>query len=268
MGEAYLGEIHENEYAHSLESLTGLTTQLLQEIPPKEDQRYVCYEVGGDSRYARIGRVVERAVFEASFGNDATQMQEEYGPYEATSRFFISIDSESKKPIGVLRAIENEDLHQLKTCHDLMRDMPERFDEARVRMAHHINTGEPAWDIGTLAVLPEYRSRAGAASVQLYRAMYNAAQRGDIKHLIAIIDQKPYRKLTKYLGVPFVKLAHSNAFSYLGSTKSQAVYGYVPEFYDTMSRRRLPIVGRKIARKAMDRLVEGSEDDAIYTLGM
>ncbi len=256
----------ENPYEYTLESLTGLTSDLLDELPPKDGQRYVCYEVAGDSRYARIGRVLERTVFEDAFDNDAVQMQEEYTPYEQHSRFFISIDVESKRPTGVIRAIESTDLNELKTCHDLFCDKPELFDEAAVRAQHNIAMDDMVWDIGTLGVLREYRSKAGAISIQLYRAMYNAAQREGVEHLVAIIDKKPYRKLTKFLGVPFVKLAGQRAFDYLGSDLSQPVYGYVPEFYDTMSQRKLPLIGRKVARAAFERLVEGSEDETIYEL--
>jgi hypothetical protein len=84
-----------------------------------------------------------------------------------------------------------------------------------------------------------------------------------IEHVISIIDEKAHSKLTGYLGVPFEPVAGSKPFEYLGSSRSYAVYGHVPDFYPIMKKKHRTLKGW-LARKALRRLVDGSEDDRLY----
>lgn len=246
----------ERRYDLTFEEASQLTQQLVNERPPNGDDRHVCYRLG-DDEYANIGRYVEREVFEAHFGNDSEEMQTEYGPYEQNSTFFLTVDREKMIPTGVLRVIKNSPVG-LKTLNDLEAIDPQ-FSIEDTKQFHKIDDLDECWDIGTVAVLPEYRSAQGAISVQLYRGMYVSAMKEDVQHFVSIIDSAPLSKLTDYLGIPFVPLNDSQPFSYLGSESSQAVYGHVPDFYNKMNRRRWTIKGI-LARKALARLVKGSED--------
>lgn len=253
---------HESAYGLSNEHVAQLTAELLEERPPEGDERFVCYMFDGadpnDERFANIGRQIECRVFNDAFDNDAAQMEEEYGDYEQQSIFFVSVDRETKTPTGVLRVIKNGPAG-LKTMNDLAEVGPE-FAMENVMQHHQITDLDECWDVGTVAVPPEFRS--GSASVQLYRALYLAAMEKNIKHLVSVVDVNPLKKMTGYLGIPFEPMVGSRPMEYLGSEASQAVYGYVPDFYEKMSKKRRTLRGL-LARKVLARLVEGSRDDGL-----
>lgn len=251
--------LHNNPYEITGSEISQLTSLFLRENPPKTSDRFVCYRLEGSDPFSDIARGVERSVFEEAFGNDAAEMQKEYAPYEEQSLFFISLDTQQEAPSGVLRITKDGDAG-LKTLHDLEHEIA--LSEAAVKDYHQIDDMRAVWDIGTVAVPPEYRSAEGAVSVQLYRAMYVSALENKIEHFISIVDEKPLGKLTGYLGIPFTPLAGTKPFSYLGSQKSHAVYGYVPEFYKKMSQKMRTPRGL-LARKALKRLVKGTEDNTL-----
>jgi len=253
------------------ERIHELTSQLLkdnaEELPSADVRRYVAIEVPGTSQFANIGRHVERVVFEQKFGNNAQQMAEEYGPYEKASTFFISVDQTTQQVTGVLRIIHNSPVG-LKSWDDAKESFglePEKAAEQE-----GLQDSDRIWDVGTIAVLPEYREKAGAVSILLERAMYVSAKDHGIQALISIIDDEPLVKMRsnwRGVGIPFKALPGTKAQPYLGSKKSHAVYGFVPEFYEKMSRHRESLRGHLIARfalgDALDRLIEGTADDAI-----
>jgi hypothetical protein len=129
---------------------------------------------------------------------------------------------------------------------------------------------ETVQDAGTIAVPREYRRREGPVSILLERAMYiDAIERG-MTAVVSIVDHKPLVKMKsrwRGVGIPFGRLGKSKAGPYLGSKKSHAVHGYFPEFYEKMSKHRESPRGRFLAKfvlgDALDRLVEGTNDDAI-----
>lgn len=250
-----------NPYEMSLDQASELAGRLLDEHPPQSNDRYVCYRFDGSDSYSDIGRAIERSVFEAAFGNDAKEMKQEYGPYENHSKFFITVDAEKRHPSGVVRVIEGT-IDQTKTLQDLASIGHVTLEE--VATQHHISPEDTVWDVGTLAVLPEYRAREGQVSVQLFRGMYVSARDSGIEHLVSVIDNKAHTKLVKVLGIPFQHLAHKKQpFSYLGSDESRAVYGYVPDFYKRMRRGRHINPAKILARSVLRKLRDGSEDRAL-----
>jgi len=259
-----------NAYTVSRAQVQELTAQLLQERPPTRDTNFICYELDNASDYTPIGRFVEARVFEAAFGNTPEDMQREYGPYELASRFFVTIDRGNRLPVGATRAIEGTQA-TLKTFHDLPEWLP-NTDMERVYDLHDIQPDTLLWDVGTLAVLPEYRDGSGkgsAASIQLFRALYISALRHSITDMVSIIDKKAHKKLTRFLGVPFVPLGNTKPFSYLGSESSRAVYGYVNGFYDKMTvppKTPLAKLRRHLASTAHRKLTTDELDSTIELL--
>lgn len=251
---------HENGYGISREQAARLTTELLAERPPEGGDRYVCYKISGTDRFADIGRQVECEVFNEAFGNDPEEMKKEYGPYEEQSTFFISVDRETGVPTGVLRVIRNGE-GGFKSLNDLEGVLPEFSKEEAMRV-HGIDNPEECWDIGTVAVPPEYRARQGGVSLQLYRGMYVASQAEGIKHFVSVIDEKPFEKMTKFLGFPFKLIHGGRPFSYLGSDKSLPVYGDAPEFEKAVRKKEWTLRGL-LARKALGVLGRGTRDDAL-----
>lgn len=256
-------EIYEEEprfkYDLDAEQVHELTAKLLQERPPSVGDTFVCYKVAGDDRFSDIGRSVEREVLELTFGNDAEEMEREYGEFEHDSTFFISVDTRRQVPTGVLRVMELTD-HGSKSLDDIDKYL--HVDPQQILDHYHIDDPKTVWDIGTVAVVPELQSAQGTISVQLYRAMYVAAMNEKIEHFVSIIDLKAHNKLVGFLGIPFEPLLGSEPFPYLGSDLSQAVHGYVPDFYKKMNRKRWTLNGL-LARKALNRLVGGSEDHTL-----
>jgi hypothetical protein len=249
-------------YDLSADEVAALTGELLASLAGTwpERYRYVGIELSGGSRFSNIARHIERVVFDDCFGNDSAQMMAEYGPYEAASVFFVSIDRSTGLPSGALRIIGNS-AQGLKTLNDV-RTAPFNIRLGDVATQHAIGDPDSVWDVGTVAVLPGHRSGEGAVSVQLYRAMYLSALQRGIDHLVSIIDAVPLRKLVEYLGIPFVPLADSAPGPYLGSVKSQAVYCHIPDFQLRTARHRRTVRGF-LARRPLARLARGSEDDAL-----
>ncbi len=259
-----------NAYTLPRGQVQELTAQLLQARPSRSDSNFICYELDSASHYTPIGQFVEARVFEAAFGNTPEDMQREYGPYEEASRFFVTIDRKNQSPVGVTRAIEGTPA-ALKTFHDLPRWLP-NIDMELVYRLHDIRPDTALWDVGTLAVLPEYRDGSGkgsAASIQLFRALYISALRHSITGMVSIIDKKAHKKLTQFLGVPFTPLGNTEPFSYLGSESSRAVYGYVNGFYDKMTappKTPLAKLRRHLASTAHRKLTTDELDHTIELL--
>jgi len=257
-------KITEPTYVLTSNKIITLTADLLRErasIIPKEFSDVVI-EVCGNSEYANIGRYVERVVFEESFGNDSTQMVEEYGHYEMCSRFFLSIDIVSKKPIGVLRIIGNS-VEGLKSLNDANNIPFNVCLEDVIRYHEKINNLDTVWDIGTVAKLPEYKLDRRLTIVKLYRAVYLASLKRGINHWISIIDDSLLQMILDRFGIPFVALADSKPGPYLGSEKSHAVYSFVPDFYEKMGSHMRNNKGH-LGKLIFELLVNGSEDESIF----
>jgi hypothetical protein len=183
--------------------------------------RFVTAVVGPDSELAAVGRALERQVFSESFGNDAAVMAAEYGPYEATSLFFVVIDRKRGVPAGVARMIESRGAGT-KTVDDAPQHIG--VDLATILAAHGM-TGEKVWDCATLAVLPEYRGARSSllVSTMIYRTFLVLGRQHGVRHAVSMLDRGAYRNL-KLIGVPMRTLAGSGPFEYLGSAENRAVH--------------------------------------------
>jgi hypothetical protein len=229
---------------------------------PTPDGRFVTAVVGPDTELADVGRTLERRVFEESFGNDASVMAAEYGPYEASSLFFVVIDRRRGAPAGVARVIESNGAGA-KT----IDDAPEHIgvDVATILAAHGM-TGDKVWDWATLAVLPQYRGGRSAllVSSMLYRTFLVTAREAGVRHAVAMLDRGAYRNLG-LVGVPMVTLAGSGPFAYLGSAENRAVHMDVPAVEAAireqavrmrrLARPTLPALRRTGLRKLLTRRV-------------
>jgi len=247
-------------YDLGAEEVAQLTGALLDKHPTSETGRYACYVIDGENSYSNLGRSVEAIVFESTFGNDAATMQEEYGIYEHASSFFLIVDKESRSPVGVLRVIANSPAG-LKTIVDIEKS-PLGISLQEMTLFHGIDTLDNCWDIGTLAVVGKERGSASdfMVSTALYRTLYVEAVKGDVEHLISIIDQRAYESL-QFLGVRFVPMVHSDYFSYLDSPKSMAVYGHVTDFLDAHKSYEASLTPRvrEMIGPYLSRLMSGTD---------
>ncbi|MGK5684980.1 hypothetical protein [Actinoplanes sp. URMC 104] len=181
--------------------------------------RFVALAVGPSDPLADVARTVERQVFEAAFGNDATTMAAEYGDYERHSIFFVVLDRETRRPAGAGRVIDGGG----KT----LDDAPDRIgrDLSAIVEAHDLQDGGKIWDFATVGVLPEYRGGKSGLEVSslLYRTFLQAGHRAGVRHVVTLLDQRAYRNML-LLGVPFQAMAGSEPFAYLGSPSTRALY--------------------------------------------
>jgi hypothetical protein len=203
--------------------------QLMAEWPLPTQERFGCYLIAGSSHYSDLARGIECAVFQQFFGNAPSVMRAEYAAYEASSMFFLLVDRELQRPAGTLRVIAHSE-HGLKTLTDIAQE-PLSIPLARVLECHRIDRLERCWDIGTIAVLKEYRGSASEHVVSTMLCGLSTAQtrKADVDHVVAIMDQHVFVQLTQMLAMPWVPIAGSRAFEYLGSPSSRAVYIHVPQ---------------------------------------
>lgn len=246
-----------------------LTRQLLHEREPGSEDKIVCYMLRGgefqDSEYANIARTVECSVFDGKFGNDPREMEEGYGEYEDHSIFFLSVDTETGRPVGTLRVIENGP-NGLKTLNDVpnwpdLQAEPVGADYTE-QVYQHYNIEDPTtcWDVGTVAVLRQYEG----SSPLLYRAMYVASQRAGVQHFFSIIDRQAFAQM-RLFGIPFTLLHGTKEGVYMGSKLSKPLYGEASTF-ETAVRHKEAImgdrlIGHEMAKKAFHLLGGRAADE-------
>lgn len=266
------------EYSLDEQVMSEIIVERLAAIDTSVGSGIKYFEATSDEPMANVGRSIERVVFEKWFGNTAEDMTREYGPYEHQSTFFVAVDTEKAAPVGVMRTIRaHEPGQSLKLLDDVRSSEQEDMQRAAsfvtdeaMREKHGIETLENVWELGTIAILPQYRNsqrsflQKGVISAQLIRAMYLSARAQGVEHMIAAMDVNPYEKMVKkHLGLPYVPLCDSEPFSYLGSDQTLLIYGHVPEFYSYM-RRKMSTANGMLAHSALRLLVQGKDDQAIY----
>jgi hypothetical protein len=224
--------------------VSDLSRRLLQERPSYLDDQFVVYEMNGTDEFSNIGRYVEAQAFDETFNEKVDDMEKSYGEYEGASTFFVVMDQKSQQPAGVLRIIRNSE-RGLKTLNDIAGE-PLNIAIEDFMKFHNVESLDNTWDVGTVAILPEYRasvrksimSKNTQPNILLYRSLYKKAENEGIEHFVSVIDRPAHNNLNA-LGVPFVPINGSKPFKYVNSQSSTALYGHVPEFYDRMEAKRL-----------------------------
>lgn len=241
--------------------------QLLSEFPLRSEGRFGCYLLAASSSYSDIARAIECQVFQKFFGNVPAEMAREYAEYEDSSLFFLVVERETQRAAGVLRVIENS-AAGFKTLNDI-QGAPLCLPTSKVLAHHGIDDLSRCWDVGTLAVVKEFRGQSHnhIVSTMLYGLLHTEVCKRGIDHVITVLDSHAYVQLTQMLGVPFMPIAHSEPFSYLGSENSRAAYVHSPHVrpaveafmssLDENVRRLLaPHVGRLIYSDGVPEVIE------------
>lgn len=265
----------ENSYDNelSLEQQKELARVLIEERPPQRNGRFAYYEVASGKEVANVARTIEAAAFLEYFKEAPAEVKKLYEPYEEQSLFFLAVDLKNDTPVGALRAQRNGE-NGLLTLNDLAAPVTQEkgvgdIPIESVKEYHGIASLDDCWDIGAVAVLPEYRGDK-RTSAMLYRAMYNKSMEQGVKHIISIIDKHPYERSMLALGIPFQPLAGlEEPFRYYGSKLSYAAYGHVPDFFPAMDRYRRSgkgLVTNLVAKGALSRLIKGNRDNEINLL--
>lgn len=202
--------------------------------------RFVGILVDPFSDIANVARTTECNVFQEVFpSNNATFMEREYFEIEDNSRFFMVLDREQNQAAGIIRV---QDLPGEEGDYKSLNDALEMTGKTReeVYAYHKVNPEDKAWDILTLAVLPEYRGAnmtSAKVTSMLYRMFNTQATREDVKNTYAIIDEHALR-VTRAIGIPMKNLCGiDKSFGYLDSKSSRPVYGHVPDFWQSVHDR-------------------------------
>jgi hypothetical protein len=195
---------------------------------PEPAGRFLAAVTGPGDPLADVGRTVEREVFEERFGNTTSVMTAEYAAYEADSRFIVVLDRERGLPAGAARMIDGG-RHGTKAMHDAPAAIGR--SAAEICAAHGMDDDAPVREFATVVVLPEYRGKRSALQVStlLYRAFIRLSTADGVRHVVAMLDRAAYRNVIG-LGTPFVAMAGSAPFQYLGSSGTHALYGFLPDF--------------------------------------
>jgi hypothetical protein len=218
---------------------------------------FACFELEGTDPYANIARQVEREVFEGSWGNDSVTMKQEYGPYDESSVFFLAIDTQAKRPAGVLRMIRNSPAG-LKTIVDLDDSIkspiaPIAIPVDEVMRHHGIEDLDRCWDGATAAVPRQYRGKLVAMHVQLMQVVATAAMRENIQHFVAVLDAPVVKAARDVLGLPLTPLANTPPFTHMEAPNNQAVYAHVSSLLGIAVLRN-----RKVGQKIRDCFAEST----------
>jgi hypothetical protein len=163
-------------------------------------------------------RRVEARVFLQAFGNTPEVMEQEYGAYEARSRFVAVIDDQSGDALGAARLI-TAGVHSVKTLVDVVGEpwhLPVADSLGAVGLAP-----PTVWDVGTLAVDPRYRAGSAGAEVTLAlcHGIWRYAGNCGVPGLVTILDDRVHR-LVRAMGLPWHPMAGATSRPYLGSPAS------------------------------------------------
>lgn len=250
---------HSTDYQLEGHTIRELIDVKLAQQPIDTSRSIVCYELLPEDPLSNVARTIECRVFKTTFQNDAEEMHRQYDPYNTQSRFFLSIDTKTREPVGVLRAIEPKEkrLKVFDDFSDVTQDV--------LRDHHDVREDAKCWEIATFAILPKYRKRPQIGT-QYFRALYLSARTHNAEYILAAIDQKVYTKqVVGYLGLPYVQIHGTKAREYLGSSATIPIIGRVADFFPRTLRQMGTLKGA-MAFRALYPLVFGTHDDAIYLI--
>ena len=186
-------------------------------------------------------RACEAEVFLQWYGNTREQLDQEYGPFDASSVFLALVDHRSYV-IGTCRVIV-PGAAGLKTLRDLSAP-PWDLDPVRSAEVANVNLST-TWDVATLGVRSGLVGNGKMAAAALYHGLIQATRANDVSCLVSVLDER-VRTLLRSVGVVTHPMPGATTEAYLGSAASTPVYGKMPQSLGTW-RRIAPEAYRLIA---------------------
>jgi hypothetical protein len=188
-------------------------------------QPFGVYVNRADERGAELGRFVERGVFLEVFGNTPEQLAYEYDQYEPGSVFITVVDHARRVPAGTMRVVVPSPAG-FKSLDDVLVGWGVPLPELLGRVDDSWDF-DRVWDLATLAVAPEYRGEAalGLVTQALLQTLTMLGEGWGVDRYVAILDLPVLRMLQWRIGRPFEAFPGVEPREYLGSTKSQPVWG-------------------------------------------
>jgi hypothetical protein len=164
-------------------------------------------------------RECEADVFLNTYGNSRDQLEQEYGPYDASS-VFLAITEAGGDAVAAMRLITPGPVG-LKTLADTNRP-PWFVDGARSARAAGLDAAR-TWDVATLA-MRKGMPGASLAPAALYHGLFHAARANDIRWVVMILDVR-VRRLLNSLTIETQLLPGCRPGPYLGSEASVPLWG-------------------------------------------
>lgn len=232
----------EPRYEMTNDEVRQMTAQLLyeQKSALPENMPFVCLRIKSSSPFANLARNIEGEVFVNDLNEDRENIKRDWEPYEEQSYFFIVIDVNECRPAGTLRIVENG-AHGFMTLNDIS-EPPHNISTEQFCEDYDVDL-DKTWEVGTIAVVPEYRRSANATFEQkitsyvvsglLYRSLYAGARANGIDNFVSMIDQKALHTL-RNLGIPFVDIYDLPAKDYKDGTTYQPAFADVTTFDEKM----------------------------------
>lgn len=175
-------------------------------------------------------RDCEANVFLRAFGNTRSELDEEYGPYDAASHFVALVDG-TGDVVGSCRLIAPSPVG-LKTIHDIA-GAPWSVDGHRAMRAAGVDL-DAAWDVATIAVRHD-RPVTPLASAALFHGMLQTARANSVRWIVMMLDEQ-VRQLLQMAGWIARAIPGTGPAPYLGSPATTPLYGDLPLMMDTQRR--------------------------------
>jgi len=210
-------------------------------LAPGAREPFGAYLFRRDDAGAELGRYVERMVFLEAFGNTAETLEREYGPYDEASVFICVVDQMRRLPAGMMRVLLPSPTG-FKSLNDIEPVWGVPVETLMDRTGIAVDP-EKTWDIATLAVASDYRSKAarGLVSMGLYQTLTLAARHNDVEWFVAILDMPVFRLLRWKLRMIFAGYKSIAPLPYLGSAAS------IPAWCDVVAaEKRLATTDRDL----------------------
>lgn len=175
-------------------------------------------------------RACEADVFLDRYGNTAEQWEDEYGRYDAASRF-VTITEPGGDALAALRVITPSPVG-LKSIADVCRP-PWSVDGARAARAAGLVTAQ-TWDVATIAIR-RGASRHGLLAAALYHALFRGTRANNVRWIVMIMDVRA-RRLLDAVHIHTQPLPGTRPGPYLGSAQSVPLWGDMPRMADRQRR--------------------------------
>lgn len=242
--------------------INHLTKQLIAQCESSvpNDMPFVCFRIKGTSNFSNIARTIEGRVFTEELCDEPDRMAADFYDYENSSYFFLVVDMAQQMPAGTLRIIEhgesgfmtvNELIEHVNPGEKLPQDYNyEDFYTAANEQASKLGncdnkiSAENTWEVGTIAVLPQYRRSRNSSedekiasfvvSGQLYRSLYAGARENGIDGFVSMIDPVALQTL-RSLGIPFYNLPNTKTLAFEDGSNFEPCFAVVPDFHQSMT---------------------------------
>lgn len=221
---------HENsiidQRASNLSQLAiSLTTQEQRARTP-----FGLYLVGHADDRSELGRHVERSVFEEFFSESDEILRDEYAAYENSSLFLVILDHEKHQPAGTVRLILPS-IAGFKALNDLKETWGVNPEVAIATSVRGFDVSK-AWEIATIAILPEYRSstHTAAISLALVQGVITLGAMVGVETGLAIFDVVALELIQTVCGDAWKPIAGIEPQRYLGSPASIVCFCDMSEY--------------------------------------